>query len=277
MPGQEHEFTFTDRDFARLSRIASEHTGIMLGASKRQMVYGRFARRIRQLGMRGFDEYCDHVEANLDSEIGELINAITTNLTSFFRENHHFEHLAHEALPAIQLRNAASRRLRIWSAGCSSGEEPYSIAMTLAETGGLGGWDARILASDIDTNMIDRAASGIYDAERVAGLAPQRIKRWFQRGSGTNSGKVRVSRALRDMIAFRQLNLLGDWPMRGTFDVIFCRNVVIYFNKETQRQLFARYADLLAPQGYLYIGHSETLFRISERFRLIGGTIYQKV
>ena len=273
----EREFKFTDQDFARLSRIAFEHTGIVLGENKRQMMYGRFARRIRQLGLRSFDEYCNYVEQNTESETGELINAITTNLTSFFREAHHFEHLATQALPELVTKNRQSRRLRIWSAGCSSGEEPYSIAMTLAETVDLSGWDARILATDIDSNMIQRASTGIYNAERVASLPKERLRRWLQRGSGGHANKVRIKPELRDRIAFRQLNLLGPWPMKGPMDIIFCRNVVIYFDKDTQRKLFARYAELLAPQGYLYIGHSETLFKISDRFRLVGGTIYQKI
>jgi len=277
MSVDEREFQFTDRDFAFLRQIAYDHTGITLGDSKRQMVYGRLARRIRQLGLGSFADYCKRVEDDLDSELGELVNAITTNLTSFFRENHHFEHLANTALPEIMACNAGARRLRVWSAGCSTGEEPYSIAMTLAESGQLSGWDARILATDIDTNVVAKASSGVYGDDRIQGIAPQRLRRWFQRGNGANAGKARVVQPLRDMIAFRQLNLLGPWPMQGPFDIIFCRNVVIYFDKETQRKLFARYADLLAPHGYLYIGHSENLFKISEQFRLLGGTIYKKV
>lgn len=271
------EFQFTDRDFAFLSRLAYEHTGIKLGENKRQMVYGRLARRIRQLGLGSFSDYCARVEQDPEAELGELVNAITTNLTAFFRENHHFEHLAQTALPEIMACNAGRRRLRIWSAGCSTGEEPYSIAMTLAESAELSGWDARILATDIDTNVVAKAQSGVYAEERIKGIDPQRLRRWFQRGSGANAGKARASQRLREMISFRQLNLLGDWPMQGPFDIIFCRNVVIYFDKATQCRLFARYADILAPHGYLYIGHSETLFKISDRFRSLGGTVYQKV
>lgn len=270
------EFRFSDDNFEQLRRIALEHTGIVLGENKRQMMYGRLARRIRQLGLGSFDEYCARLEQDPDSELGELINAITTNLTSFFRENHHFEHLAQTALPEAMTRNAATRRLRIWSAGCSTGEEPYSIAMTLAESANLSGWDARILATDIDTNVVARADSGVYAAERVADMDPKRQRRWFDKGVGENAGKLRVRRELHDLIAFRALNLLGPWPMRGPFDIIFCRNVVIYFDKETQRKLFARYADILAPGGYLYIGHSETLFKICDRFESIGGTVYRK-
>lgn len=277
MSADTREFLFTDSDFAFLSRLAYEHTGIKLGDNKRQMVYGRLARRIRELGLGSFRDYCIQVEQNPQQELGELVNAITTNLTAFFRENHHFEHLAGTALPDILVRNAATRRLRVWSAGCSTGEEPYSIAMVLAETAGLAGWDARILATDIDTNVVAKASAGEYAEDRVRNIEAQRLRRWLRRGTGANAGKYRVAEALAGMIAFRQLNLLGEWPMRGPFDIIFCRNVVIYFDKETQRRLFARYADMLAPQGYLYIGHSETLFKISDRFHPLGGTVYQKV
>lgn len=277
MSADAREFLFTDSDFAFLSRLAYEHTGIRLGDNKRQMVYGRLARRIRELGLGSFRDYCARVERDPQQELGELVNAITTNLTAFFRENHHFEHLAGTALPEIMARNAATRRLRVWSAGCSTGEEAYSIAMTLAEAADLSGWDARILATDIDTNVVAKANAGVYAEDRVRNIDPRRLRRWLRHGTGAHAGRYRVAEALAGMIAFRQLNLLGPWPMRGPFDVIFCRNVVIYFDKETQRKLFARYADILAPHGYLYIGHSETLFQISDRFRPVGGTIYRKI
>lgn len=274
-----YEFPFTDEDFARLSALVTGQTGITLGANKRQLVYGRLARRLRQLQLQSFSQYCDYVDAHVGEELSELVNAITTNLTSFFRENHHFEHLANATLPELIERNAGSRRLRLWSAGCSTGEEPYSIAMTVAEvcSAELGSWDIRLLATDIDTQVLTRAASGIYTEDRIEDIPPQRARRWFRRGKGPNAGKVRVMEPLQALIAFKQLNLMdAAWPMRGPFDVIFCRNVVIYFDKETQRRLFDRYADLLAPNGYLYVGHSESLHQISTRFRLIGRTIYQK-
>ncbi len=273
------EFAFTDRDFEFLRNIVTSHTGITLGANKRQLVYGRLVRRLRALGLATFEQYCAHVDRNFDQELSELVNAITTNLTSFFRERHHFEHLATVALADIQARDAANRRLRIWSAGCSSGEEPYSIAMTVAETLGANppSWDARILATDIDSQVLARAATGVYAEDRIEGLAPARVRRWFRRGGGANTGKVKVDAALQAQIAFRRLNLMDDtWPMRGPFDAIFCRNVVIYFDKPTQRRLSDRYADLLAPQGFLYIGHSESLHGVNERFKLIGRTIYQR-
>jgi len=277
--GREREFEFTDRDFAYLREIVTGHSGISLGEQKRQLVYGRLTRRLRQLRLDSFEQYCAYVEQHLEEELGELINAITTNLTSFFRENHHFEHLAGSALPETMARNTGSRRLRLWSAGCSTGEEPYSIAMTVSETleSSLSGWDARILATDIDSQVVARAQAGVYPQDRIEGIPTSRQRRWFRRGTGPNSGKARVSSDLQELIAFRQLNLLKDWPMRGPFDIIFCRNVVIYFDKEIQKRLFDRYADMLVPNGYLYVGHSESLHRISDRFKLIGKTIYQRI
>jgi chemotaxis protein methyltransferase CheR len=272
------EFEFTDQDFLFLRDLVGEHTGISLGDHKRQLVYGRLTRRLRQLRIDSFRDYCRYVEQNTEHEIGEIINVITTNLTAFFRESHHFEHLSGTALPACMHRNAAARRLRIWSAGCSTGEEPYSIAMTLAESlPELAAWDARILATDIDSNVLSRAASGVYPDERVSDMDAQRVRRWFRRGSGGHAGKVCIADRLQSLISFRRLNLMEAWPMRGPFDVIFCRNVVIYFDKPTQKTLFNRYADMLAPNGYLYVGHSETLHQICDRFKLIGRTIYQRI
>lgn len=276
---REREFAFTDRDFAFLRDVVMEHSGITLGEHKRQLVYGRLTRRLRQLGLRSFADYCSHVEQHLETELGELINAITTNLTAFFREPHHFEHLAAQALPEIMKRNAGTRRLRLWSAGCSTGEEPYSIALTVAETLGaaLTAWDARILATDIDTQVLTRAATGVYSEDRIEGISPAYQRRWFRRGVGPNQGKVKVDDTLRGLISFKPLNLMdASWPMRGPFDIIFCRNVVIYFDKPTQKRLFERYADMLAPDGYLYVGHSESLHSMSTRFKPIGKTIYQR-
>ncbi|MBI3562453.1 MAG: protein-glutamate O-methyltransferase [Gammaproteobacteria bacterium] len=275
---REREFELTDQDFTYFRDLVGQHTGITLGEHKRQLVYGRLSRRLRELRLTSFGDYCQYVETHADTELTEVINAITTNLTSFFREQHHFEHLATAALPEIQARNTRSRRLRIWSAGCSTGEEPYSIAMTVAETfPNHKHWDTRILATDIDSQVIACGQKGVYPDERIKDISPERARRWFLRGTGANANKVRVSPRLQELIAFRQLNLMGGWPMRGPFDVIFCRNVVIYFDKPTQRKLFDRYADLLAPEGYLYVGHSESLNGTSERFELIGRTIYKRI
>ena len=272
------EFEFSDQDFQRIRRIINEVAGISLADGKRELVYSRLSRRLRQLGLRRFDEYCRLLEPGGDSEeLGEFVNALTTNLTAFFREPHHFEFLAEELLPALTRERAfGNRRLRVWSAGCSTGEEPYSIAMVLRELLPAVGWDVKILATDLDSNVLATAERGVYEWERVKGLSEARLRRWFLRGRGAQEGRVQVAPALREMIAFRRLNLMEEWPMRGFFDVVFCRNVVIYFDKPTQRELFERFADILVDRGHLFVGHSESLFKVTERFTPLGKTIYRK-
>ncbi len=275
---REREFHFSDKEFKFISKLVGERTGIVLSDAKRQMVYGRLSRRLRQLKLNRFSDYCELLTSGDEHELVEFTNAITTNLTAFFRENHHFEFLKQTVLPELLEKNADSRRIRIWSAGCSSGEEPYSIAMCVREIiPKNAGWDVKILATDLDSNMVERGKAGIYTAERVEGLSPERMKRWVKRGKGDNADKVKMHPELQSLITFKQLNLMHQWPMKGPFDFMFCRNVVIYFNKETQRQLFERYADLLADDAYLFIGHSESLNKVTDRFRLLGQTIYQKV
>lgn len=275
---REKEFHFSDKEFKFISQLVGERTGIVLSDAKRQMVYGRLSRRLRQLKLTKFSEYCDLLTSGHEGELIEFTNAITTNLTAFFRENHHFEHLKNTVLSDLIRKNAHTKRLRIWSAGCSSGEEPYSIAMCVREMlPKSSGWDVKILATDLDSNMVQRGKNGVYTAERVEGLTAARMKKWVKRGKGENSDKVRMSDDLREMITFKELNLMEGWPMKGPFDLMFCRNVVIYFNKDTQRELFDRYADLLANDAHLYIGHSESLNKVTERFKLLGKTIYQKV
>ena len=274
MTGNAH-FEFTDRDFQFVARFIGERAGIVLGEGKRELVYGRLIRRLRALGLRRFGDYCALLEDDAHEEVEHFINALTTNLTSFFREPHHFEHLATNLLPAL-LRQRGDKRLRVWSAGCSTGEEPYSIAMVLAEVMPPS-WDWKVLATDLDSNVVRTAAAGIYGIERVKGMDRVRLRRFFQRGGGTREGLVRVRGELRERVRFRRLNLLEPWPLRAPVDIIFCRNVVIYFDKPTQRSLFERYADQLVAEGHLFVGHSESLFKVCDRFRPLGGTIYQKV
>jgi len=272
------EFTFTDDNFNHIREIVTDHSGIVLSDAKRDMVYSRLVRRLRKLAIRDFDQYCTLLEDQNHEEFTHFINAITTNLTSFFRENHHFEMLAESILPEIMQRNRARKTLRVWSAGCSTGMETYSIAMVLKEViPDKLGWDIKILATDLDTNVIDTAANGIYPLDRVTGVSNQRMARWFMRGRGAHSDKVKISRELRDMIAFNQLNLLQPFPFKGPIDIIFCRNVVIYFDKETQRVLFDKFANIHADNSYLFIGHSETLYNVTERYKLIHNTVYKKV
>lgn len=276
----EREFKFTRDDFEFLRKLIKSRTGIELGQRKREMVYGRLARRLRALELDSFDAYCRFVEsADGENELLAMVNAITTNLTKFFREDHHFKHLANAVLPdlaAKQARNARPR-LRIWSAGCSSGEEPYSIAMTvLSSVVDLQRWDARLLATDLDTDMIRRAEAGRYGVGALESIPAPLRARFVTRPRRQDSDHFEMTGELKKFITFKALNLLEPWPMKGRFDAIFCRNVVIYFDRATRMRLFDRFADVLADGGHLFIGHSESLLGISDRFDLIGKTTYRK-
>ena len=274
---ENQEFPFTDKDFQFIQTLVAERTGIVLTEIKRTMVYSRIARRIRHCGIATFEEYCQLLKAGDESELISFTNAITTNLTSFFREPHHFEYLANTVLPELE-KNKKDKRIRIWSAGCSSGEEPYSIAMTVQDYfANKSGWDIKILASDLDFDMVERASQGIYKEDRVTGLDKKHLKNYVKKGKGDLQGSVKMDRRLMDLITFKQLNLLHEWPFKGPFDFMFCRNVVIYFNKETQKELFDRYADHLPENAPLFIGHSESLFKVTDRFKSMGQTIYRKV
>lgn len=275
---REREFKFTDRDFNYIRKIIGESTGIVLADAKRQMVYGRLSRRLRELGLSDFKDYCEIVKQNNSPELTQFVNAITTNLTAFFRENHHFEYLKNTLLPELVKTNESSRRIRIWSAGCSTGEEPYSLAMVVSEFfASRPNWDVKILATDLDTNVLQKASNGLYELEKLEGISDQRKKKWLRKGRDAFKDKVKVSPELQELITFKQLNLLEDWPFKGPFDFIFCRNVVIYFSKDTQRTLVSRYADKLVSKGHLFLGHSESLFKVSDDFKLQGQSMYRKV
>ncbi len=267
-----------EREFAFLAELIKRHTGIVLGANKREMLHARLAKRVRKLGLTGFPEYCALI-AGPDGaeELRHALNAVTTNLTRFFREPHHFQHLSEVALPRLVASRAAEgRRLRLWSAGCASGEEPYSMAMALhSALPDIERWDARILATDIDTTMVERGREGVYDAVQ-AETVPEELRRRYLAPIPVAPRRIAVADCLRPLVAFKPLNLLGPWPMKGPFDVIFCRNVVIYFDRDTQARLFERFADILADDGFLYIGHSESLFSLTRRFELIGRTVHRK-
>jgi len=273
---EDREFSFSDKEFRFLAELANKRTGIVLAEHKKDMVYSRLVRRLRVLKLKSFAEYCDLVQGeNGAEEIGNLVNAITTNLTSFFRESHHFEHLRTAVLAPLVAKSPSPKRLRIWSAGCSAGMEPYSVAMTIKPTlKDLKAWDAKILATDIDTNMLDKGIAGEYAIEQYENIPAN------YRGDVMQNKKadtIHMSDELKNLIAFKPLNLLESWPMKGPFDAVFCRNVVIYFDKPTQTKLFNRIADLIKPEGWLYIGHSENLFKVCDRFELVGRTIYRKV
>lgn len=269
------EFIFTDNDFKYIKKLVIEKTGISLSDGKRDMVYSRLSRRLRKLDLDRFDHYLNILKNDDSDELVQFINAITTNLTSFFRENHHFEFLANKLIPSI-LANKKEKRIRIWSAGCSTGEEPYSIAMVMDDFVKKNkSWDIKILATDLDTSVVEKASRGVYQRERINGITKQRASKYFT-AMDKESDEVIVSRDLKDLITFKQLNLMHDWPMKGPFDMIFCRNVVIYFDKPTQRKLFDRYEELLPDNGHLFIGHSESLFKVTDKFVLLGNTIYKK-
>ncbi len=262
----------TDKDFTILAAKAYDISGIVLGDHKKELVYSRIARRVRKLQLSNFTQYCDYLETHEGDETNEFLNAITTNLTSFFRESHHFEFLSKVVIPEWK-KKGKNHPIRIWSSACSTGPEPYSIAITVNKNMPVRSHDIKILATDLDSDVLKKARTGIYALEDIEQL-PKDYLSSFQRKKDSDVGQVKES--LRDMIQFNRLNLLGPWPIKNKFDVIFCRNVVIYFNKETQIELFSRLADQLSPGGYLFIGHSETLHGVSEQFESKGRTIYQK-
>ncbi|CBV44221.1 CheR family methyltransferase [Halomonas elongata] len=267
--GVERDLELTDADFARIRQLIYQRAGIVLAEHKREMVYSRLAKRLRHHGLVRFADYLSRLEGNQASPEWEAFtNALTTNLTAFFREAHHFPLLA---------EHARQRRgpLRIWSAAASSGEEAYSIAMTLDEA--LDGRTANVevLASDIDTEALARARAGVYALDQVRKLDEARIKRYFQRGRGRQEGLARVRPELMSMVRFLPLNLLApSWSVEGPFDAIFCRNVMIYFDKPTQARILERFAPLLKPDGLLFAGHSENFSYITDTFRLRGQTVY---
>lgn len=275
---REREFVFTDADFDSLRTLVKQLCGITLSESKRELVYGRLSRRLRHLGMSSFAEY-RRLLAGKDGEpeMIEFINAVTTNLTSFFREPHHFDFLRDEYLAARARDMRASRRIRIWCSAASTGEEPYSIAMSVAEAiPDWHRWDIKILATDLDTNVLKSCVAGVYGEDRVRGMPRARLERFFDVSNTATGRQFRVKPGLAAMISFRQLNLMHALPMKGPLDVIFCRNVIIYFDKDTQRGLFARIAPLQRPGDLLLLGHSESLLQVSDAWTLMGKTIYKR-
>jgi len=270
------DFVLSDAEFDQVRSLVYARAGISLSDAKRELVYGRLVRRLRALQLDSFAEYLALIDQGHPEEMQQFINAITTNLTSFFREPHHFEYLAQQIVPDLVGANAARRRIRIWSSACSTGEEPYSIAMALRDCASAwAGYDIRILATDLDTNCVAHARRGVYASERVRDLPQSLVQRWFDPGPQPDTVKVKPEVAA--MVSFGQLNLMDPWPIKGPLDIIFCRNVVIYFDKETHRKLFDRMADLQREGSYLLLGHSETLFRVTTRYELVGRTIYRRV
>src|SRR3990167_7408486 len=272
--GQEmREFQYTPADFERVRNLLHQHAGINLSASKDQMVYSRLARRLRSLRLRSFAEYFGYLDRH-EAEWQQFINALTTNLTSFFRESHHFDMLA-----AHVRKHAHERRpLRIWCCAASTGEEPYSLAMTMIEALGSLTPAVEIIASDMDTGVLSTARAGVYPDQRVEQLEFARKKNFFLRGKGAQLGNVRVRQELQALIEFRQINLLdADWGVTPGLDVIFCRNVMIYFDKPTQSKVLERMIRLLRPDGLFFAGHSESFVHATHLVKLIERTVYRPV
>ncbi|MFD2237260.1 CheR family methyltransferase [Aureimonas populi] len=264
------EFDLTEEDFARIARILHEDSGIALPASKSALVYSRLAKRLRALGLASFKDYCAHITSSGGAgERMTMLAALTTNVTNFFREPHHFEHLKTTLLPPLLAQAKRGGRVRIWSAGCSNGHEPYSIALTiLSLMPDAAEYDVRVLASDIDPNVVAFGRAGIYGDEALQPVPKELRRRWFHReGEG-----FAVSDEMRELVAFRELNLIGEWPMKGRFNAIFCRNVTIYFDPPTRERIWERFCDYLEPDAWLYIGHSERLAGPAGAHLVYGGT-----
>ena len=268
---RDREFVFTHQDFERVQKLIYDHAGISLNASKQDMVYSRLARRLRATGINNFKDYLALLESNNKAEWEAFANSLTTNLTSFFREPHHFPLLAEHAA-----KHKGQQRISLWCSASSTGEEPYSMAMAMVDAFGSFTPPVTILATDIDTSVLAKAEEGVYPMERVEKLSAEVIKRFFLKGAGAQADFVRVRPELRAMITFRQINLLdAQWPVRGPLDAIFCRNVMIYFDKETQLKILQRFAPLLQPDGLLFAGHSESFHHAAHLFRLRGKTVYE--
>ena len=259
----------TDRDFERVRRMIYDYAGIRLSEQKRNMVYNRLVRRLRSHGGVGFAHYLDLVQSDGSAEREAFVNALTTNLTAFFREPHHFELLSARA----SAEPSPSVPMRVWSSGCSTGEEAWSIAMVLREAGRA----ATVLATDIDSQVLGVAEAGVYPVERTENMPQARVRKHFLRGVGVNEGLLCVRPELRAMVRFGQVNLQAPvWPLQEHFDAIFCRNVVIYFDREFQRRLAARFAGMLAPGGLLLVGHAESFPASHPAFRSCGRTAYER-
>ena len=269
---EQKEFLFTQTEFERIRTLLYQHCGIKLNDSKKFMVYSRLGRRLRATGTTSFEEYLDLIEQDQGKEWEAFINSLTTNLTAFFREPHHFPILKEHVL------NLPKKPLRLWCSAASTGEEPYTIAMTMIEAFDSYKPPVEIIATDIDTNVLAIARAGIYSWDRVEKLPTETLKRYFLKGSGKNAGFVQVRDELRDLISFQPLNLLDEqWPINGGFDSIFCRNVMIYFDKETQYKILKRFVPMLESHGLLFAGHSESFLHASDIFKLKGNTIFELV
>jgi chemotaxis protein methyltransferase CheR len=269
----------TRKQFESICSLVRDQSGIKLASGKEELVKARVAKRLRSLSMTSLSDYLAYLRNGGGSEeLSNLLDAISTNVTSFFREPDHFSYLRNTVLPNIVSGAGRRGKLRIWSAGCSSGEEPYSIGIHLSEgIQNLDAWDARILATDLSLDMLGKARQAIYDEQRIEGVPAPLRSRYFERLRDGKQQGFRVCGRVRGLVHIARLNLMGSWPMQGPFDAIFCRNVMIYFDKPTQSKLIGRFRNLLAPGGTLFLGHSESLTGNRDDFRHVRSTIYQRV
>jgi chemotaxis protein methyltransferase CheR len=271
MLNNDREFHFTDRDFESVCKLIYSHAGIALNASKKDMVYSRLARRLRATGLKTFHDYLRLLESKDHAELQAFTNALTTNLTSFFRESHHFPILAEHVR-----KHKGHHPINLWCSAASTGEEPYSMAMTMVDLFNSFTPPVHIVATDLDTNVLAKAQAGLYPLERLEKLPADTVKRFFLQGGDVQEGYAQVRPELRNMITFRQINLLHDnWPLRPPFDAIFCRNVMIYFDKPTQHRILQKFVPLLRPDGLLFAGHSESFHHAAAHFKLVGNTVYR--
>ncbi|KAB0680631.1 CheR family methyltransferase [Aureimonas leprariae] len=274
--GSEGEFLLTDGDFDTIAKILYEDAGIVLAPQKSTLVYSRLAKRLRALGLASFKDYCSLIASTGGAgERMTMMAALTTNVTQFFRENHHFEHLKKSHLPPLLEAAKRGGRVRIWSAGCSNGHEPYTIALTiLSMLPNAADYDIKVLASDIDPNVVAFGRAGIYDEGAIEPVPAELRRRWFSEAVNSMPGNrlFEVSDAMRTLVAFRELNLIGEWPMKGSFQAIFCRNVTIYFDQPTRERIWRRFCDFLEPDAWLYVGHSERLTGPAQDFLAYEGT-----
>lgn len=270
-------YKLTEEEFIKFRDIVYKESCINLADVKKILLQSRLIKRLRFLNLNSFSDYYDYLIANYDDEKINFVNAITTNKTDFFRENDHFEFMKSYILPALEAKG--EREIRIWSAGCSTGEEPYTIGITLFEY--FKGRKAplfKILATDIDTLVLEKGLEGVYTEEQVAAIEEKLLKEYFLKGKDDNKGFFKIKDFLKNIVSFRRLNLLADdYPMKKKFDVIFCRNVIIYFDKDTQKKLFENFSRYLKDDGYLLVGHSENISNVTDKFYLAGRTIYKKV
>ena len=271
-PTREREFDFAKRDFEEVRKMIYDHAGIALSDAKEDMVYSRLARRLRATGIKTFRDYLQYLRVGHEDEWEAFVNSLTTNLTDFFREAHHF------TLLKDFLRTRGNQPMTIWCSAASTGEEPYSIAMTAVEACGGGKAQVKVLASDLDTNVLKKGREGVYPLERLQKLSAAQQRQFFLKGTGDNAGMARAKPELRAMVDFLQLNLLdARYPIREPLDAIFCRNVMIYFDKPTQYAILKKMKPLLKPDGLLFVGHSEALYHATDLFRLRGQTVYEHV